>query len=176
MKKHILWLTAAIVLVIIFGTIYVTVQQSQRLDANWPQIQIAEDAAAALNGGATPQSLTAGKVSMNTSLAPFTIIYDKSGNVVSGGGYLNGHIPQAPIGSLQAASGQSYNFVSWQPQSGIRIAAITVAANKYYVLSGRSLKEIENNATRTFGLAIIGGLLSIIVLSSGYILSSKRAK
>jgi hypothetical protein len=176
MKIYIPWLTAAAILVIVFGTIYVTVQQSQRLNANWPQIQIAEDTAAALNSGARPASLTSGRVSLNSSLAPFVIIYDKSGHVVSGSGYLNGHIPQAPTGSLLAAAGEAYNFVTWQPENDVRIAAVTTSANNYYVLSGRSLKEVERNAGRTFGLAFLGGVLSWIVLGAGYLAYQSKKK
>ena len=176
MKKYIPWYCAAAILVIIFGTIYVTVQQSQRLDANWPQIQIAEDAAAELNSGITPASLTSGNVSLDNSLAPFVIIYNKAGQVVSGSGYLGGSIPTAPLGILQASRNQTYHFISWQPESNVRIAAVTVSTDKYYVLSGRSLEEVEKNETKTQDLALVGGALSWIVLGAGYLAYQNKKK
>ena len=78
------WLGAGAILVVIFGTIYTVAHQAQRQDANYPQIQIAEDAAAALNRGVKPAALVSGKVDLGASLAPFTIIYDKSGRIVAG--------------------------------------------------------------------------------------------
>ena len=43
MKEHLPWFASLAILVVVFGTIYGAVQQSQRSDANSPQIQIAED-------------------------------------------------------------------------------------------------------------------------------------
>lgn len=156
-------------LVVIFGTIYAAVQQAQRSAANYPQIQMAEDTAAKVNKkGFNPQFSTIGltePVDMGSSLAPFTIIYDQKGNAVSGSGYLGKKVPKAPLGILRAAKGKDYNAVTWQPEKGVRIAAVTVAADKYYVLSGRSLTEVEKNENNTFWLAFAGGVISIIILA-----------
>ena len=154
-----------------FGTIYATVQQSQRSDANSPQIQMAEDTSAALNGGGEPLAFTFGKVDMKTSLAPFTIIYDKKGNVVAGSGYLNGKVPKPPLGTLTASNGQTYSAVTWEPQDNVRIASVTVAAKNYYVLSGRSLTEVEKNEAKTLELAFAGLVVSIMLLGLVYVLS-----
>jgi hypothetical protein len=161
------------ILVIIFGTIYGTVQQAQRNDANYPQIQIAKDKAAQIDSDYNlrsgynpqiPQSLV--PVDMRTSLAPFMIVYDKNGQVVSSSGYLNGKTPKAPLGILTDAKGKEYNAVTWEPQKNVRIAAVTVAAKDYYVLSGRSLTEVEKNESETFKLAFMGGVLSLLVLGT----------
>ncbi len=167
-KKSWPWLGAVAILVIVFGTIYGVVQQSQRRGANYPQIQIAEDTAVELDGGTMPSSLVQGRVDMARSLAPFVIVYDKSGKAVTGSGYLDGKVAQVPIGVLQHARGKNYNFVTWQPKSGVRIAAVSASAQKYYVLSGRSLTEVEKNESVTFRLAFLGGLLSLVVLAVIY--------
>jgi hypothetical protein len=154
------------ILVVIFGTLYAAVQQAQRSGANYPQIQMAEDTAAQIGKGRDPHissSLT--PVDMASSLAPFTIVYDKKGKVVSGSGYLGKKVPDAPVGILQASKGKDYNAVTWQPREGVRIAAVTVSAGKYYVLSGRSLTEVEKNENKTFWLAFAGGVISIIILA-----------
>lgn len=173
MRKHIPWLAAAAILVIIFGTTYGVVQQSQRNDANFPQIQLAEDAANELNQGAKAQ--VPGRVDMAHSLSPFIIVYDLQGSVVSGSGYLNGQVASAPIGILAAAKDQTYHAVTWQPQKGVRVAAITVKANNYYVLSGRSLTEVEKNEQQSLQLAMLGGFLSWLVLGVAYLLSRPKA-
>lgn len=174
MRRFIPWLGAFALIVLVFGTLYGTVQQAQRSSANSPQIQLAEDTAAALNSGTAPAELIAGHVNMAKSLAPFVIIYDKSGKVVSGSGYLNGSVPRAPYGVLTAANGVDFHTVTWQPQANVRIAAVTTSADKYYVLSGRSLREVESNESKTFMIAAIGALLSTVVLVSVYSLSPRK--
>ena len=176
MKKLIPWLGATVILIIIFGTMYGAVQQSLRRAANDPQIQIAEDTASSLNQGVKPTALTPGKVNLNTSLAPFVIIYDKSGHAISGSGYLNEQVPTIPYGVLRASDNKKYHFVTWQPQSSVRIATVTVAADKYYVLSGRSLKEIEINENQTFQIAFFGGIVALAVLGTVFVLSQKQLK
>jgi hypothetical protein len=175
MKKHVLWFAAATIILIIFGTIYSVVQQSQRADANYPQIQIAEDAAAALNQGAKPSILVSGHVSLNDSLAPFLVIYSRSGKIVAGSGYLNGHVPGVPIGILSDSNDKPYNAVTWQPQKNVRIAVVTYSANKYYVLSGRSLKYIEANENKSFALSYLGGFASIFVLILAFGINKKKS-
>jgi hypothetical protein len=164
-KRYITFLAGVGMLIVIFGTIYAAVQQSQRSAANYPQIQMAADTAAQIDRGHDPHvASTLSPVDMDGSLAPFTIIYDQKGKVVSGSGYLGKKVPKAPLGILKDARGKDYNAVTWQPKEGVRIAAVTVAAKKYYVLSGRSLTEVEKNENKTFWLTFVGGVIAIIIL------------
>ncbi|HSW77377.1 MAG TPA: hypothetical protein VLG36_01090 [Candidatus Chromulinivoraceae bacterium] len=163
MKKLVPWASAVLILVTIFGTIYGVLQQAQRSGANLPQIQLAEDIAVAINKGAHPSSVLTAPVDMNASLAPFIIVYDKSGRVVDGSGLLDSSIPTIPKGVLTAADGQVYNAVTWQPKSGVRIAAIAVRADNYYVVSGRSLAEVEKNETKTLQLSLTGGVIAFLI-------------
>ncbi len=169
MKKLLPWLTAAIILVLIFGTIYVVVQQDQRSDANQPQIELAEDTATQLANAANPHSLVSGRVDIVNSLAPFILIYNRSGHIVAGNGYYYGVLPQAPIGFLQSSNGKPYSFVTWQPSTSVRIAAVSVATNSYYVVSGRSLTEVEKNETKTLLLSAFGGFAALVTLGVGCI-------
>ncbi len=165
------WLGAAAILVVIFGTMYGVVQQATRQGANSPQIQIAEDVGSALSQGAKPETFTSGRVDMAASLAPFVIIYDQNGKVVSGSGYLGEQVPVAPVGVLRAANGQEYHAVTWEPEPNVRVAAVTVAAGKYYVLSGRSLREVEKNEDMTFWRVFAGGAASWLVLGGVFALT-----
>lgn len=149
---------------IIFGTIYITEQQSLRIGANDLQIQLAEDTATALNNGVAGGNIDSHKIDLARSLTAFIIVYDKTGHIVSGNGYLNNRIPTIPLGVLQQAQGRSYSFVTWQPQADVRIASVSVAANNYYVLSGRSLKEVEKREDILLQLVLIGWLGSILVI------------
>ena len=165
------WLTAAIILCIVFGTAGVMVKTAQRVAANNPQIQLAEDTAAKLRSGATPQSLVTDKIDFERSLAPFIVIYDTSGKPLTGTGYLGGQLPDVPIGVLKAADGKDHSAVTWQPRSDTRIAAAIASSGNYYVLSGRSLREVEREESVTYLLAAIGLGASLVVLLVGYILT-----
>jgi hypothetical protein len=173
MKRHLTYIGALAILVIIFGTIYAVVQQAQRTAANDPQIQLAEDTAAILNRGVSPSNLATAHVDMAASLAPFVLFYNNDGQVVAGSGYLNGSLATPPIGVLTAAKGHNYHIVTWQPARGVRIAAVTIAAKNYYVLSGRSLKQVELNENATLLMSLIGGVAAAIVLSGVYYLTEK---
>jgi hypothetical protein len=164
MLKFLPLVGTAAILTIVFGTIYVITQQSLRLGANDPQIQLAEDAAAALDAGQKPGDLTRGRMDMGASLQPFIIIYDKSGKPVAGNGYLDGKLPQVPVSVLEASKGQERNSITWQPASDVRVASVTVASKDYYVTSGRSLREVESRESAVFKLAASGWAASIFVL------------
>ena len=88
-----------------FGMIYLVGQQGLRTAANDPQVQLAEDAAARLSGGATPASVTNASQSVDiaTSLAPFVVVQDATGAVLSTNGQLDGAAPTIPKGVLDAA-------------------------------------------------------------------------
>lgn len=167
MKRFLPWLAAFGLLIVAFGTIFVAIQQSQRSDANYPQVQIAEDAIRGLNEGELPAVVVGSKVDMAKSLAPFLIIYDKSGKVVLGSGEINGKVPQIPKGVLKASDGKEYHAVTWQPQGDTRIASVTVAGKNYYAVSGRNLREVEKNENQTMQIVLLGALsagLLIVVL------------
>jgi len=153
----------ALVIIIIFVTMYCVVRYVGRTDANIPQIQIAEDGASQLNSNLTPQSLVGSSVDISKSLASFTNVYDPTGRTVTGAGYLDGRIAVPPKGTLLAAKDQPYHSVTWQPKPGVRIAAVVVKAKNYYVLSGRSLAEVEKNQSQVAMLAFAGCLLSLAV-------------
>lgn len=162
-----------VLLTVFYGTVYTVVQQVQRHDANDPQIQLAEDTASALNQGTPPATLVSGHVDPSSSLDPFVIIYDKAGQAVVGSGYLHNQVPIIPTGALTAANGQTYHAVTWQPAATVRIAAVIISTDKYYVLAGRSLQEVERNETASFQLSTFGWLLSIIIVASLFLVAGR---
>lgn len=164
MHKLFAYVSAAVILTILFGTVYLTEQRSLRMNANDSIIQLAQGAAAKLNAGASPSSLTIGNVNMASSLAPFLIIYNTIGRVVAGSGYLHGSIPVIPFEVLAPTNTTRESLVTWQPAAGVRDATDTVAANHYYVLSGWSLREVESSQAKVFKLTLLGWLASLIVL------------
>lgn len=165
MKRYIDLLAAIGIVIVIFGTIYGAVQQAQRRDANYPQIQLAQDTATQIDSNKDPHIASLfTPVDISKSLAPFVIVYDQKGNVVSGSGYLGKEIAKVPLDVLQASRGKAYDAVTWQPESDVRIASVTVAAKSYYVMSGRSLAEVEKNENHTLLIAGIGCILSLLII------------
>jgi hypothetical protein len=141
------WLPLAVAITGMSGLVYLVAQQSLRIGANDPQIQMAEDAAQTLTaGGAVEAILPAGKIDLASSIAPFMIVFDESGKVLASSALLNGQTPTLPLGVLDYVRQHGEDRVSWQPAAGVRIAAVVVAyqgAAGGFVLAGRSLREVE---------------------------------
>ena len=175
MKKITPWIIVLLLITVVFGTIYAVVQQAQRNDANWPQIQMSDDLAAKLNDKADPLVLTGDQVDIAVSLKPFSVIYDKKGKAVAGSGFINDKLPKIDKSVLENSKSKDYNAVTWKPVGETRIAAVVVAANDYYVLSGRSLKEVEKNEDATLMISILGWLLSVLLLL-GLFAASARSR
>lgn len=158
-----IWLPFAIVIAAFSSLAYVTVQQSQRQDANDPQIQVAENAAAALNNGGTVDSVVPPtQIEMSKSLAPFIVVFDTNGNPVASSGVLTGQMPDYPKGALDSAKVSGENRVTWQPAADVRIASVVVPFNGGFVVAGRNIREVEKREALTEMYAGLTGLLALI--------------
>jgi hypothetical protein len=161
------------------GLTYAAVQQDIRQAANDPQIQLAEDTAAALERGQTPESLATGpEVNMKTSLAPYLIILDADKQVLATTGKLDGKVVVPPAGSFDAAAASTgedgpamENRITWEPAKDVRQAAVIVAHKGGYVLAARSLREVENRSyqlaqriTAAFVTLAVVGLVLLVLL------------
>ena len=149
------------------GLVYLAVQQSLRWGANDPQIQMAEDAAAALSAGGTPGSMPpAVQVEISASLAPFMVIYNAKGEPLASSGLLHGAVPLLPPGVFDYTRQNNEDRISWQPESGVRIAAVVVAyggTQPGFVLAGRSLREVEKRESQVEQLTGIAWLVTLVV-------------
>lgn len=174
------WLLLALTVTLTAGTMYGAIQHQIRTAANDPQIQIAQDTASALTTSSDATTLvSAQKVDMAKSLAPFTIVYDDQGKVVTSSAMLNGQTPIIPSGVLDYTRTHGEDRLTWQPQAGVRDAIVVVhysGANSGFVLTGRSLSEVEVRVVDlTVGL-LVGWLVTLIfTLAAAYLLSIKRA-
>lgn len=170
MKKNLPWIGAAVIIVIIFGTIYTAMQQFQRVEANNVGIQLAGDASRALDNNASPFAYNKNKVDLQNSITPFVIIYDKrTGTPIAGNGYIDGSLAQIPYGVLTSSRDKEYNAVTWEPKRNVRIASVSVNGEKYYVTAGKSLKRVEADTGLALQIAIIGCLLSLVTLGVVYL-------
>src|SRR5262245_61619891 len=93
------WLPIAASSTLVLGVVYLLVQGEIRMSGNDPQIQISEDLAEILKGGADPALFKSDqKVDIAKSLSAYYVIYDNTGNPVSGNGYLDGKLADLPAG------------------------------------------------------------------------------
>ncbi len=139
-----MWLPLALAVTLIFGAVYATGQQILRQSANDPQIQLAEDAARDLDQGATAATVVGQQtVDLGTSLAPFVMVVDSNGTVAASSGVINGQPQKPPQGTLAYARAHGQHRVTWQPTATIRQALVIQPFSKGWVISGRSLREVE---------------------------------
>jgi hypothetical protein len=166
LKTLVLWLPLALISTLLSGLIYGTVQHSIRQAADDPQIEMAEDTAAALNAGIRLQSLVpAGQIDIAQSLAPYLIIYNQSGYPLISSGVLENRIPVPSAGVFKAARTNKINRITWEPKSGVRSAAVIVPFQgnpSGFVLAGRSIREIEKREDHIYRLVLWGWLISIL--------------
>ncbi len=180
-KKHTLWqwLPFVCISTIMALLVYAAVQQNYRQNANDPQIEVAEEAAALLATGQSPQMFGSNTpTDISQSLSPFIIIYDDAGKAVSGTGTLNGAVPTLPQGVLSAAKAKGEDRFTWQLAPGVRIAAVVAhynAASPGYVLVGRSLREVEKRES-ALSFYVLAGWLAMLVLTLIAVAFGSRSK
>ncbi len=175
------WLPFAVVVSAFSALGYTVGQQILRQSLNDPQIQMAEDAAYALDHGAAPGSIpTAPPVEMSRSLAPFLVVFDLSGKPIAGTGMLNGQLPTYPKGALDSATQSGENRVTWQPASDVRIASVVVPYQNGFVMAGRNMREGEQREGEIQNLAgvtwILGLIATLIVIVLGEAFPSRASK
>jgi hypothetical protein len=167
------WLPLAAAICLLTFLMYLLVQQTLRMGANDPQIQMAEDAARSLASGASVETvLPAGDIDIGTSLAPYWIVFDSNGKPVASDAKLNGQTPSLPDGVFDYVRKHGEDRISWQPQPGVRSAVVIVPvhdSNGGFVLAGRSLREVEirdTNALNISALGLAGMLFVSLVVTS----------
>jgi len=166
--RHVLLAAAA---TLIIGLVYGAVQQNYRQGANDPQVQLSEDSAEILNQGQDPQDLVPGgsATDMAKSLAAFIIIYDDSGKVAAASAQLDGSTPAVPSGVLEFAKAHNQERFTWEPKSGVRVAAVITrygGDKPGYVMVGRSLREVEKREEALSLMVAVawGGSMLVILL------------
>jgi hypothetical protein len=167
-----IWLPIAIAITGVCGVSFWTVQQIYRQSLNDPQVQIAEDAAFAMENGAKPENLFASstRIDIGASLRPYVVIYDKDLKPIVWTGELDGEVPMPPKGVFENAkgphgSGLGENRVTWQPNDEVRSAIVVVHVLKTdgYVLSGRNMRETED---RIWQIQALVGAAWILTLAA----------
>lgn len=168
-KTFIAWLPLGAVIVIFSGLVYAAVQQSYRMSANDPQIQVAEDVALAVsNGQAPPDSIvpTQPSADMAKSLSTFLAIYSATGTPIGSSVALDGKLPIPPAGMFDYVRQHGEFKETWEPKPGLRIAAVMVPYNGLqsgFILVGRSLREVEIREANLEKMAAAAGVAAVLI-------------
>jgi hypothetical protein len=161
------WLPTALVCIGAIAFTQLAVQQNYRQSANDPQIQMAEDTAAALNHGDRPASLVpTPKLDREHSLAPFIIIVDKQQHILATNADAGSDSALPPSGVFSNANTQGQQRFTWQTEQGVRYATVVTSTSNGYVVAARSLREVEvreDNLSATAGIALLGLLVVTVV-------------
>lgn len=165
------WLPFAVLGTVLSLLVALTVQQNFRQNANDPQIQIATDLQAKLIAGADPKTVatTTTPTDIATSLDTFAIVYDQNGKIITSTAILNGETPVFPADILPKVKAGDQRRLTWQPQPGVRIAAVVVPYGNGHVVVGRSLQEVESRESQ-LNLEVLAGWLAAMVLTGVVIL------
>jgi hypothetical protein len=165
------WLPIGLIIIMLSGLAYLLAQQILRQNANDPQVQMAEDAAALLSNEKNESlPIPDEMIDYGKSLAPFLIVFDDAGNVVGSSGKLNDIIEVPPAGVLDYVREHGEDRVTWQPSPTTRVAAVIVrveGVHPGFVLAGRSLREVEERSNMLLSLVLLG---LIVMLATSLIL------
>ena len=180
------WLPFAVVTTGMCLLIYGAEQQNFRLSLNDPQIQMAEDGAALLAGGALTTAIVPRTplVDADASLAPFIAVFDSEGLPLESSGTVNGAPPKPPVGVFAAAQNDSgkgttqpyENRVSWQPSGGTRIALVVkyVPGTKQFVAAGRNMREVEAREAHLHSQMLLAWIVTLFVSFGTVAFASRR--
>ncbi len=160
------WLPLGVAIVVVVCFSYVAVQQNYRMSLNDPQIQMAEDGAAALAAGKSPAEIVprAELFDIGQSLAPFIAVYDKDGTPLEASAKIGNYPPKPPAGVFAYAMHYGEDRVTWQPDANTRIALIVKrvdGSSGYFVGAGRNMREVEareDALAKLFLIALFTGL------------------
>ncbi len=162
------------IVTVLCGLIYVTVQQSHRTGANDPQLQIALDLKNAIE---TDHSIVKwmpdDTIEISKSLSVFKTFYSKKGEPVQSTGFLDGQLPRIPKTVLDYTERNQENVITWQPQRSIRLAMVIESVKSPsigFVAVGRSLKEVEKRESALVTMVVVAWLVCVGVILLHFLL------
>jgi hypothetical protein len=165
-RAAVLWVPLAAAVTAISGVVYAADLNGLRSAANDPQIQMVEEAVASLNASASPQSVVPSTtVDMSTSLRPYLIVFDGAHRPLASSVTLHGRQPALPPSVLDGLQSGRQDRITWQPEPGVRDAAVIEPWRGGAVLAGRSLRLTEERET-DLELLVAAGWLGTLLLTA----------
>ncbi len=167
-----------------------TIQGALRAAANQPQIQMAQQYASRIAAGDPLDTvLPSASIDIEQSLEPFAIYYNDQGEPVAGTGLLGARkrtaciakdgvpslclshaIPAPPPGVFAYLRTHSTDKITWQPQPGVRIAAVVERVegpHPGFLLAGRSLAPFQQQDNQLRRATFLTWFFLMAVLIAG---------
>lgn len=157
------WLVAVVIVTIVFGTVYLTLQHTGR--------QAVNDAPAAAAAAQIQQidSYPAGpRLELTKDSGTFIIVYGEDNKPVFTTVTLHGEAPNLPVGVLDTTRTAGADAVTWQPEPALRMAVVTRQVSGKVVVAGQSLTLFESSDKATQLILTVGWFTSMLVLGAGY--------
>lgn len=158
-RRLVPWVLSLVLVTFFCLLLLFVVQKMYRQAANHPQIQIAEDAAAAFEQNQfTNETLKSsfesfvpsiGQVDLGSSLSPWIQVYDASREVIESSVSIQEAqtTPRVSSELFEGLSKRDQIRLTWQPRKGIRQAIVITkfsGLRSGYIVVGRSLREVED--------------------------------
>ncbi len=181
MRRYLPWFLSVVVVTVLCLLVEVTVQQTDRMTANDPQIQLAEDIASAFqNNQFTDETIrssfdsftpTNRQIDLVTSLSPWIQMYDESDTLVESSVKVSDAAVtlKIPKGIFASVDKSGEDRVTWQPGKNIRQAIVVTkfsGAKSGYIVAGRSLRETEIREESLFKLFTAAWLISMFLIGT----------
>lgn len=162
-----------VTITLVCGLIFLISQQVVRLGANMQLVQNSQDIAQNVMQQSTiPTNFPPQKVDMAKSLALFFYVYDQNLKLLGTTATLDGSVVEIPKGVLEYAKAKGEDRVTWQPKKGIRNAIVVSyfkGKSEGFIVTGRSLREIEKLEDTLQTLVGVGWILTLIItFSTGF--------
>ena len=146
-------------------------QQIIRTGANEPQLALVLDASAALDAGASPNSVVpSNSIELARSLSAFVVVYGQDGSPQASSALLRDEAPSIPRSVLDRVQQIGEVRVTWQPEPGVREALVAVPWKGGVVVAGRSLLEGERRTESLYRLIGAGWLAGLIAVAAACLL------
>lgn len=178
-KSFVGWIPVGIAITGLSGIVYLGVQQTLRMSADDPQIQISEEVVGAIAKGMSASSILPPTPSsdMEKDLGAFVIIYKDSGEALGSSTQLDNQTPKLPNGVLDLVNKKGETRFTWEPKKGVRSAVVAKKYDGGIVLVGKSLREIEKREKLlTLYILAAWGLVMVSSFTSKAILDGLKKK
>jgi hypothetical protein len=162
-----------------FGLVYLITLDTTFRSAFSPQVQIAAEAAARLDAGATPESvLPTYSVDMARTRYPYLIVYDQAGQPVAASVQLEGRQPAPPAAAFEyARTGVEHHdstwyavyagptpWIVWTPRPDVSSAVVIQPWSGGFVLAGRSPDPPAGGFAVAWALTLVVTATACLVL------------
>lgn len=173
-NRKIFYILTIFLISLFSGLVFIATQQSLRLSADDPQVQITQDILNSLSQGADPKQLSPTTVDMAGATSAFVIIYDNNQKAVGTTVELDKKTPVPSPQVFEKTKKNNENRFTWEPKKGLRQATVMVKYKDGYVLVGKSLGEIENRVKLILRIVGVAWIVGIAATTLAYLFTRPR--